>query len=117
MSELRAQSGEKLLVDIVEAAVAENHDQVFWPKHRKDSVHNCVRILLVERRPAGFSDRRNNLIWLQPLIVRDLFEPGDLRAKNTARHLEPFSALLLKDRTATGIRQWLEHRPQPPPTT
>src|SRR5258705_1396036 len=58
--ELRSQSGEKLLMDIVKAAIAENHDHVFWPEHRNDSVHNCVRILLVERGPAGLSDRRND---------------------------------------------------------
>jgi len=55
-----AQAREKLLMDIVEAAIAENHDHVFWSEHRNDSVHNCVRILLVERRPAGLSDRRND---------------------------------------------------------
>ena len=55
-----SQSGEKLLMDIVEAAIAEHHDHVFWPEHRNNSVHNCVRILLVERRPAGLSDRRND---------------------------------------------------------
>ena len=55
MSELRAQSGEKLLVDVVEAAVAENHDHVFWPEHRNDSVDDCVRILLVEGGTAWAS--------------------------------------------------------------
>jgi hypothetical protein len=48
-------------MDIVEPAVAENHDHVFWQEHRNDSVHNRVRILLVERRPARLSDRRNDL--------------------------------------------------------
>src|SRR5436190_21739731 len=115
MSELRAQSGEKLLVDIVEAAVAENHDQVFWPKHRKNSVHNCVRILLVERRPAGFSDRRNNLIWLQPLIFRDLFEPGELRDKNTVGQLKRFSELVLNVLTSICSRCWVEYCRQPLP--
>ena len=56
------QSREKLLMDIVEAAVAENHDHIFWPEHRDDSVDNRVRILLVERRPAGLSDRRNDTL-------------------------------------------------------
>src|SRR5438046_10703008 len=116
MSELRAQSGEKLLVDIVEAAVAENHNHVFWPKHRKDSVHNRVRILLVERRPAGFSERRNNLVRLQPLLFRVFFEPGDLRFANTIGDPKRYSELLLKDRTSSGIRAGLEHCPQPLPT-
>jgi hypothetical protein len=62
MPDLRAQSGKKLLMDIVEAAIAENHDHVFWPKHGNDSVHNCVRILLVERGAACLSDRRNDLL-------------------------------------------------------
>jgi hypothetical protein len=54
------QSGEKLLMDIVEPAVTENHDYVFWPEHRNDSVHNRVRVLLVKRRPARLRDRRND---------------------------------------------------------
>jgi len=60
MPDLRAQSREKLLVNIIEATVAENYDHVFWPQHRNDSLHNCVRILLVERRAAGLSDRGND---------------------------------------------------------
>ena len=47
-------------MNIVEPAVAENHDYVFWPEQRNDSVHNRVRILFVERRPTALSDRRND---------------------------------------------------------
>ena len=103
-------------MDIVEAAVAENHDHVFWPEHRNDSVHNCVRILLVERRPAGLSDRRNDPLRFQALIFGDLFDPGDLRDKNTVGHFERFRELLLKHRTPSRIRAGLEYGPQPLPT-
>ena len=103
-------------MDIVEAAVAENHDHVFWPEHRNDSVHNRVRILLVERRPAGLSDRCHDPLRFQALIFRDLFEPGDLRDKNTVGHFERFGELLLKHRTPSRIRAGLEYGPQPLPT-
>src|SRR4029077_6244336 len=116
MPELRVQSGEKLLMDIVEAAVAENHDHVFWPEHRNDSVHNCVRILLVKRRPAGLSDRRNAPLRFQALVFGDLFDSGDLRDKNTVGHFERFRELLLKHRTPSRIRAGLEHGPQSLPT-
>ena len=100
-------------MDIVEPAVAENHDHVFWPEHRNDSVHNCVRILLVERRPAGLSDRRNDPLRFQALIFGDLFELGNLRDKNTVGHFERFRELLLKHRTPSRIRAGFEHGPQP----
>ncbi len=103
-------------MDIVEPAVAENHDHVFWPEHRNDSIHNRVRILLVERRPAGLSDRCHDLLRFQPLIFRDLVEPGDLRDKNTVGHFERFRELLLKHRTPSRIRAGLEYGPQPLPT-
>src|SRR5258705_12415433 len=99
MPDLCAQSGEKLLMDIVKAAVTENHDHVFWPEHRNDSVHNCVRILLVERGPAGLSDRRNDPLRFSALIFGDLFDTGDLQDKYTVDHFERFRELLLKHRT------------------
>ena len=34
----RAQAREQLLMDIVEPAVTENHDHVFWTEHRNDTV-------------------------------------------------------------------------------
>src|SRR4051812_14347495 len=63
MPDLSAQSGEKLVVNVVEAAVAENYDHVFWPEHRNDSVHNCVRILFIEGRPASLGDHGNDPLW------------------------------------------------------
>ena len=90
-------------MDIVEAAVAENHYHVFWTEQRNDSVHNCVRILLVERRPAGLSDRRNDPLRFQALIFWDLFDSGDLRDKYTIRYFECLWELLLKHRTPSRV--------------
>src|SRR6478672_11568211 len=103
-------------MDIVEAAIAENHDHVFWTEQRNDSVHNCVRILLVERRPAGLSDRRNDPLRFQALIFGDLFDSGDLRDKNTVGYFERFRELLLKHSTPSRIRAGLEYGPQSLPT-
>ena len=73
-----SQSREQLLVDTVEPAVAENYYNIFGPEHRNDSIHNRVSVLLVERRPASPGDRRYYALWLQSLILGDLFEPGNL---------------------------------------
>src|SRR5438105_11234430 len=100
-------------MDIVEPAVAENHDHVPWPEHPSDSVHNRVRILLVERRPARLSDRSNDPLRFQPLIFGDLIEPGDLRDKNAVGHFEGFRELLLKHRTPGRVRAGFEDGPQP----
>ena len=99
-------------MDIVEPAVTENHDHVFWLEHWNDSVHNCVRIFLVERRPAGLSDRRNDPLRFQALIFGDLFDPGDLRDEYTVGQFERFRELLLKHCTPGRIRSGLEHGPQ-----
>ena len=98
-------------MDIVEPTVAENHYHVFWPEHRNDSVHNRVRILLVERRPARLSDRGNEPLRFQALIFGDLIEPGDLRDKNAVGHFEGFRELLLKHRAPGRIRAGLEYGP------
>src|SRR5246127_5395882 len=106
------QSREKLFVDIVESAVAENHDHVFWAQHRNDSLHNRVGILLVERRPAGLGNRSHDPLRFEPLIFRDLFEPSDLRDENTVSQFKRFRELLLKHRPPRRIRAGLEHGPQ-----
>src|SRR5215831_1871510 len=62
LPELRPQSREKLLMDIVKPTVAENRDHIFWPEHWNDSVHNRVGILLVECGPARLCDRSNDLL-------------------------------------------------------
>ena len=90
-------------MNIVEPAVAENHDHIFWPEHRDDSVHNRVRTLLVERRPAGLNDRSDDPLRFQALIFRDLFDPGDLRDKYAIGQFERFRELLLKHRTPGRI--------------
>jgi len=47
---------EQLLMDVVEPAVTENRDHVFWPKQRNDSVHNRIGIFLIEGGPTGLRD-------------------------------------------------------------
>lgn len=54
------QFGEKLLMDIVEPAVAEDDDHVSWPEHRNNSVHDRVGVLLVECRPVSLGDRSHD---------------------------------------------------------
>ena len=44
-------------MNVVEAAVAEDHYHVFRAEHWNDSVHNRVRIFLVERGPTGVCER------------------------------------------------------------
>ena len=48
------QFAQQLLVDVVEAAIAENDNDVFLLEHRHDSIDNRVRVFFVERRPAIF---------------------------------------------------------------
>ena len=98
-------------MDIVEPAVAENHDHVFRAEHRNDSVHNRVRILLVERRPARLTDRSNDPLRFQALIFGNLIEAGDMRDKYAVGHFEGFRELLLKHRTPGCIRAGLEYGP------
>ncbi len=56
----RAQSRQQLLMNIVEAAVTENYDDIFWLKQRNNSLRNGIGILFVERRPAGPGNRSHN---------------------------------------------------------
>jgi hypothetical protein len=55
-SRARSQAREQFLMDVVEPAVTENRDHVFWPKQRNDSVHNRIGIFLIEGGPTGLRD-------------------------------------------------------------
>jgi len=55
-SRARSQAREQLLMDIVEPAITKNHDHVFWPKQRNDSIHNRIGISLIEGGPTGLRD-------------------------------------------------------------
>jgi hypothetical protein len=52
----RSQAREQFLMDVVEPAITENRDHVFWPKQRNDSVHNRIGIFLIEGGPTGLRD-------------------------------------------------------------
>jgi len=65
-------------MNVIEPAVAENHNDILWPQHWNDSIYNGIGIWLVKSRPARIVDRRHNPLRFQPLIFRDLFK---------ARHL------------------------------
>ena len=51
-----SEAREQLLMDVVEPAVTENRDHVFWPKQRNDSVDNRIGIFLIEGGPTGLRD-------------------------------------------------------------
>ena len=55
---------QQLLVDVVEAPVTKNCDDVLRPQHRNDSIDNRIGILLVKRRVTRFGNRIHDRVWI-----------------------------------------------------
>src|SRR5437879_13138228 len=63
LNESRMQPREQLLMNVVESAVTENHDHIFWPQHWNDSIHNGIGAVFVKRRSASLGNRSHNTLW------------------------------------------------------
>jgi len=51
-------------MNIIEAAVTENHDDIFWPQHWNNSIYNGIGVVFVKRRPASPGNRSHNPVWV-----------------------------------------------------
>jgi len=50
-------------MNVVEPAITENHDHIFWPQHWNDSIYNGIGVVFVKRRSASLGNRSHNPLW------------------------------------------------------
>ncbi len=51
-------------MNIIEPAVTENHDDIFWPQNWNNSIHNGISVVFVKRRPASLGNGSHDPFWV-----------------------------------------------------
>ena len=103
---------EEFLVDAIETAVAEDHDDVAIFREGFEFFDDGIRGWLVERVFAGSGDVGHDAFGVEALIFWELVQAGDLGDEHAIGFGKGGGEVILKNGTAGGIRAGFEEGPE-----
>jgi hypothetical protein len=96
---------EKLVVNPVKSAIAEDNDDVSRSYQRRQPIDDVASSRFVEGGLSCGDDVGDNTFGVESLSFGNLFDAGDTRKKDTVGLSKALGKLMLEDGATRGVRQ------------